>query len=272
MNNVRAELSSMFGKIMAGTVTREEGSMLISDLVRKDQASTMMALKNLIENPPPGVFPKTILHTLVLTRNKVFYSILVACLGSKNEDLSILAAHELANLRTNESLDVLVEHIDSEAYHVRKASANAIVKGFAAQGIEILAAHVKNHPEPFFRATSTNALLSAGRGGITALLGLLGSGPTAAICSAAEALCKVSGSLEPGDADTVVGALMAAGDRNDTQAAMELLRLVGAMGDKAGRYSEYVRAFTDHQSDGVRREAEAALRAVAGTGSNEFGA
>src|SRR4030067_1863098 len=134
MSGEREKLTNMFSKVMAGTVTREEGTMLINFLAREDLTSTVMELAYLIENPPPGVFAKTILHTIALSRNKAFNNIIVKGLEHKNEDVSLLAAGELAGLKTADARDVLVEHLGSDVYHVRKVSAAALVQGFSEGG------------------------------------------------------------------------------------------------------------------------------------------
>ncbi|MDP2690278.1 MAG: hypothetical protein Q8P48_09225, partial [Deltaproteobacteria bacterium] len=77
MSGEREKLANMFTKVMAGTVTREEGTMLINHLAKEDMASTVSELSYLMENPPPGVFPKTILHTIALSRNKAFHDIMI---------------------------------------------------------------------------------------------------------------------------------------------------------------------------------------------------
>jgi hypothetical protein len=60
MSSIREKLTNMFSKVMAGTVTREEGTMLLNHLAKEDQAGTVTELAALIETPPPGVFLKTL--------------------------------------------------------------------------------------------------------------------------------------------------------------------------------------------------------------------
>lgn len=242
----------MFTKIMAGTVTREEGTMLINSLVKENQIATIKELSALIETPPPRVFPKTILHTIVLTRNKVFYNIIVDCLEHKNEDVSIFAAQELARLRTSEAKEVLAEHLNSDVYHVRKASALALADGFGSEGIGILKEHVLKHPEPFYRATSTEALAKAGRPGAEALVAILCSGNHLAVASAAEAIYKNRLELTEEDAPKVIEALMTAGDSKDSSSIVELLQVVASLGKKARKFEGFVRAFSDYPQEEVR--------------------
>ena len=51
MSSIKEKLTNMFEKVMAGTVTREEGTMLLNHLVREDPAGTVAELALLIENP-----------------------------------------------------------------------------------------------------------------------------------------------------------------------------------------------------------------------------
>lgn len=251
----------MFSKVMAGTVTREEGTMLINHLVRENMAETVKELSYLIDNPPPGVFPKTILHTISLTRNKVFYNIMIASLEHKNEEVSILAAQELAKLKTADSKEVLVEHINSEVYHVRKASAMALAEGFT-EGLHILKEHILTHPEPFYRKTSALALVKSGRKGIETLLSILGSGNAGAMVSTAEALATAADDLDTADIPKIFDALMTAGDRKDTTAVIELLKVAGSLKGRAKGFEGFVLAFTDYSFEPVRKEAENALEQI----------
>ena len=111
MSSIKEKLTNMFQKVMAGTVTREEGTMLLNHLVKEDPAGTVAELALLIENPPAGVFPKTIIHTIALARNKAFYEIMHKSLAHKSEDVSVLAAQELARLRTSEAREALSAHL-----------------------------------------------------------------------------------------------------------------------------------------------------------------
>lgn len=261
MSSIREKLSNMFSKIMAGTVTREEGTMLLNHLAKEDLAETMKELSYLIDTPPPGVFPKTILHTIALSRNKAFNNIIIASLDHKNEDVSILAAQELARLKTSEAEDVLVEHLNSEVYHVRKASALALVQGFS-EGCEILKDHILKHKEPFFRLTSAQALIKAGKKGMEVLLSILSSGNEPAMVSIAEALVSAGKDLSSEDVPRIFDALMTAGDRKDNQSIVELLKVAGALKGRARGFEGYVRAFEDYPFAPVRTEAQNALKQI----------
>jgi len=261
MSSIKEKLTNMFSKVMAGTVTREEGTMLINHLVKEDQAGTVSELAYLVENPPPGVFQKTILHTIALARNKAFFGIMVSCLEHRNEEVSALAAQELAKLRTAEARETLIEHLDSESYHVRKSSAQAIGEGFA-DGAEVLKEHVLSHPEPFYRLTSAHALLKAGKKGVDALLSVMASGNQGAMSTAAEVLVAEADTMDQPEVARVFDALMVAGDSKDSQSIVELLKVVAALKGKAGGFEGFVLAFADYPSEVVRGAAQAALKMI----------
>lgn len=263
MSLIRDKLSNMFSKVMAGTVTREEGTILLNSLAREDKATTIRELSALIDNPPPSVFPKTILHTIALSRNKAFFNIIVACLDHRSEDVSILAAGELARLHTSDAKEVLAEHLNSDAYHVRKASAMALAEGFASEGVEILKDHIMKHPEPFFRATSAMAMKKAERRGAEALLEIVRTGTSPAVTTAAETLASMAAELSAADVPLVIEALMSAGDRKDTPGLLGVLKVVASLGPRAGGYEGYVRAFFDNPNEEVRNEAREALNRIA---------
>lgn len=259
---VREKLASMFTKIMAGTITREEGTMLINDLAKGRYEETMKELFFLIDNPPSGVFPKTILHTIALSRNKAFIKIMIACLEHKNAEVSILAAVELGKQRTAEAKDVLREHLNSEVYHVRQASASALIDGFGDDGIEMLKKHILTHHEQFYRATSSQALLKAGREGIDALFALLNSGNPGAVASAATSLSSAVLVLEKDDIPRIFEALMRAGDKKETTTILALLKVAGLLKSKAIGFDGYIRAFVDDPVLLVSEEAKKALKSI----------
>jgi HEAT repeat protein len=260
--SIKEKLTNMFSKVMAGTVTREEGTMLINHLAKEDPEGTVKELSALIETPPPGVFQKTILHTVALARNKVFFGIMVSCLEHKNEDVSVLAAQELAKLKSADARDTLSEHLDCEVYHVRKASALALVEGFP-DGVEVVKGHMLKRSEPFYRLTSAQALLKSGRKGVEALLSLMASSDNhGAVATAAETLVSGSSDMEQGDVQMIFGALLNAGDRKDSHSIVELLKVVAALKGKASGFEGFVLAFADYPSESVKREAQNALKMI----------
>lgn len=263
MSEMRDKLSNMFIKVMAGTVTREEGTMLINHLVKENPAEAVKEVAYLIDTPPPNVFPKTIFHTIALTRNKVFFDVMVQSLDNKNEEVSILAAEELARQRSDDAKKVLVEHLLSEAYHVRKATATALAKGFGAEGIEILKKHIHAHKETFYRTTSALGLLSVGSKGVEALLQIMLTDDSGAVCTAAEVLGKDPSKIKDEDVPRVIDALMMAGDRKDSSAIIALLKTAATLKGRVKKYEWYVAAFEDYPFNLVRNEAKAAMKEIA---------
>ncbi len=261
MPTIKDYLTGMFSKVTAGTVSREEGAMLLNHLARENPSETARELAFLIENPPAGVFAKTILHTAALSRNRAFFSVLVANLESANEELSGLSAEELAKQKSQESRNVLAEHLNNEAYHVRRASAEALMS--FDDGPEILKRHILTHPEPFYRSTSADVLVDAGKRGIDCLLDVLNSESPDAVASAAEAIVRRAGDLSDEDVARVFEALVKAGDRgSQPHGIIELLKVAASLGRKAKGYEGYVMAFLDHPSEGVRKEASKALSEI----------
>ncbi len=262
MKTIREKLISMFLKVMARTVTREEGAMLINDLVKTNQTETLRELSLLIQNPPPNVYAKTVLHTVALTRNRVFNGLLVTGLNHPNEDVSILAASLLAQLRTSEAKDALVEHLESGDYNVRKASARALVEGFGKEGIRIVKERILSHPEYFCRASFAQALTDVGRDGIEALLEVLRSGNLGAMTNAAEALSHVPDRLEDGDIPVLVEALTVAGDGRDPMCVVQILNALAALNSRARPFMDFVRVFLKDRSEQVRNTAAGAVQAI----------
>lgn len=262
MSDEREKLTNLFSKIMAGTVTREEGTMLINFLAKEDLTSTVMELAYLIENPPPGVFAKTVLHTIALSRNKAFSNLLATGLENKSEEVSILAAQELARLKTADAKGILMEHLSSEVYHVRKVSAAALVEGFG-DGVEIVAGRLEEHKEDFYRSTYAQTLLGAGARGMDALLKVMSSPSRGAALSAARAVLSGAYRLTEQDIPKVFESLMVAGDKSDAEAIVEILKIVAHLKGRAMAYDGYVRAFLDSGVSSVRAEAQTTLAALA---------
>lgn len=261
MSSTREKLTNMFTKVMAGTVTREEGTMLLNHLAKEDLAETVKELSYLMETPPPGVFPKTILHTITLSRNKAFHDIIVSSLDNNDEELSVIASQELARLRTPEAMDVLVAHLNSEAYHVRRASAQAIAQS-SPEGLEVLKKHILESAEPFFRLTSAQALVRAGRNGVNVLLSILDSAAEPALSSVTEAFESAGKDMGNEEVPRIFDALMRAGDKKDSKSVVGLLKVAGALKGKAKGFEGFVKAFTDDPSEPVRTEARNALKEI----------
>ncbi|HHL39460.1 MAG TPA: HEAT repeat domain-containing protein [Deltaproteobacteria bacterium] len=262
MATIREYLVEMFNKVLAKTITREEGTMLLNDLVKRDKVTTLKEIASLIRTPPPGVFPKTILHTVVLANNKVFNDLLIASLDHRDESVTILAAEGLAKLRTDDAKEVLKGHIDSDIYHVRKASAAALVMGFGKEGVEILKKHVLTHPEPFYRLTSVMAIIGAGAMGKQALLEILATGDVPAIESVAEGLADAPVDFDEEEIPTLIEAMVAAADNEKFEAVERLLGVLGSLGSKAARYEQYLSVFLESPSPAVREAATTAVRRI----------
>jgi len=261
MAEIRDQLINMFSKIMAGTVTREEGTMLLNDLVKDERETTLKELFSLIDTPPTGVYPQTILHTIALSRNKDFYPIMTDCLEHKNEEVSMLAARELGRLKTDEAKQVLIEHLDSDIYHVRKVSAE-ILSSIFSDGVALVEKHLLSHAETFFRSTSAEALTKAGPEGMEALLRVLNSGRPGAMATAAEAVAPFASELAREDARKIVEALMKAGDQDNAPLITEMLKIVASLKERAQGFEDYVLAFKDYPSDVVRGEVENTLKEI----------
>lgn len=262
MSTIREKITNMFLKITAGTITREEGTMLLNHLVKENPKETVKEAAFLIDHPPQNVFSKTVLHTVALTRNKAFFNLIVVSLENRNEDVSILAAEELARQRSGEARNVLTEHLLNEAYHVRKASSIALAKGFGKEGLEILKSHILTHKEQFFRTTSAVGLLSAGEKGVTSLLDLLESDDSGAIITAADALGRETQRVKDEDMPKMIDSLMRAGDRKDAAAILALLKTIAMFRGRAKRFEDYVLALKDYPFEMVRSEAQKTVKMI----------
>lgn len=262
MNPFVDRLTAMFSKIIAGTVSREEGAILINHLVRESSLETIGALTYLIENPPRNVFQKTVLHTIALARNKALFKIMADSINSKDEDVSFLAASELARLRTEGAKETLIENLDNNIYHVRKSAAVALAEDYGDDGIGILKDHLLSHEEPFYRATSAQGLASTGDKGINALFEILRTKKPGPIFSAVEALTGYDGEISEDLIPVAVDALMQAGDNRDIPLVVEILKLLALFKRKALRYEAFITAFADDNSESIRLEAQKTLHAI----------
>lgn len=262
MATIKEQLNAVFAKIMAGTVTREEGAMLLGDLVGTDEAGTLKELEYMLENPPQNVHRKTIFHTVVLSRDKAYVPLIAKTLDSQDEDLAIVAAEELSRLHTAEAEKVLCEHLNAETYSTRKASAAALARGCGASGVKLLRDHLLGCTLALYCGTSAEALLQAGRAGIEALIEVLTCGKEAPANSAVEALVKAPGTLLISEIRSLVDALMLAGDSDDSVSIVALLKVIASLGGAAGKYEGFVLAFEENRSSLVSDEAGRTLAAI----------
>jgi HEAT repeat protein len=269
MSSIKEQLINMFSKVMGGTVTREEGAMLLNDLAKGMEVEVLKELTFLVENPPPEVHQKTILHTIALTHNEAFLSIMISSLANESSEISTFAADELARLKTDEAKLALVEHLSVEDYNVRKVSAAAFARNFGAEGIEFLVKHIMEHPEPLYRSTSAYALLGAGRPGLEALLSILSCQHSGPIQTVAEVIEKAGVGLDGNAIRSVIDAILLVGDRGDEPAIAALLKAVASLGPGARGLEVYVMAFADHPSEPVRNAARDTLEKIGSGGGLE---
>ncbi len=262
MSTTKEQLYTVFTKISGGTVSREEGSMLLNDLVRSDEAETVKELEYLLENPPQNVHKKTVFHTMVLARNKAYIPLIAKALDNQDEELVVVAAEELSRLHTDEAEGLLLAHLDSDAYHTRKASAEAFAQGFGAKGIRLLKQHVLENTEALFRYTSALALLHAGHNGMTALIEILSCGKEGPVNSVAEVLVKAPEDLLANELRQLIDVLMLAGDRDDPVSIIGLLKVISSLGGRAASYEDFILAFEDNISGLVRDEVGRTMAAI----------
>ncbi len=256
------KLTAMFSKIIAGTVSREEGAILINHLVRENRDETINSLAYLIENPPRNVFQKTVLHTIALARNKALFRIMADSIHSKNEDVSYMAASELARLRTENARETLIQNLDHDVFHVRRNAAVALARDYGKEGIDILRKHILSHEEPFYRATSAQGLAAAGARGIEALFSILAEDAPGPALTAAETLAAMEGGLDARHLPVAVEALLRAGDRRDIPLVVELLKVMARFGREALRYETFLTAFTSDTSESIRLEAQKTMQRI----------
>lgn len=261
MSDTREKLINMFSKILAGTVTREEGTFLINALVKNDLDGTKKDIMSLLQNPPPNIHAKTVLHTIILSRNKGLSDVVVAGLTHKSEDVAVFSAQELARLKSAEAKAMLLTQLGSDAYHVRKACGMALAENFK-DGLDMLRDHVLSGTDASCRATSALSMLKSGRPGVLALLGILNSGGTDGASAAAGALCLAGDVIMKEDLPKIFDALMSSGDRNDDQVIIDILKIIAALNGKARGFESYVMAFTDYASETVRVEVQNTLRQI----------
>ena len=262
MNPFVDKLTAMFSKIIAGTVSREEGAILINHLVKESSVETISALSYLIENPPRNVFQKTVLHTIALARNKALFKIMAESIHSKDEDVSLLAALELARLRTEGAKKTLIENLDHDIYHVRRSAAIALAEDYGDDGLSVLKDHILSHEEPFYRATSAQGLASTGDTGVNTLFAIMRTEKPGPVFSAVEALTGYEDEINESLMPVAIEALMEAGDRRDIPLVVEILKLLALFKQKALKYEAFITAFADDNSESIRLEAQKNLHAI----------
>lgn len=270
-----AQIARMFEKIAARTITREEGTLFLNDLVRrsKDKDAVVWAIMELCKMPPRGVYEKTIFHTVALSRNEAFEPILRIGLGHKNEEISLVSAEGLSKLETDRAKQILVEHLSNDSYHVRKASATALIRGFGREGLQLVRTHGLSHPETYYRLTSAYALANAGKMGIAILLEVLGLSDINALGTVAEALADVAGKLDKKDMPVLAHALETAVNSKHPQAVLAILsvlKLFTAVSEKAEGFEEHIAVLLRHGYEPVRNAAREALGRIGSEKARKF--
>ncbi|MBI5562453.1 MAG: hypothetical protein HY894_06340 [Deltaproteobacteria bacterium] len=262
MSTVRDQLLNMFGKVSAGTVTEAEGTMLINSLAKKEPQEVVKELYDLIHNTPAHLTAQLIFHTVAASRSRLFFDVLTSALDHKREDVSIFACEELSRYFAMEAKFVLAEHLNSDAYHVRKSSATIIAKVFGDSGLEILKKHVLAHAEHYYRMTSADVLANCGKKGVDALVAILNFGNHNAAATVAEVLSRDPYQIADADVPKILNALMEAGDANAKDAIVALLKLAASLGKRTKQFVEYVRAYEDWPDELVSAEAWNALMEI----------
>jgi len=259
MSTVREQIINMFTRVAAGTVTQDEGTMLINSLAKKEPQETVQELSDLIHNTPQDMSAQLIFRTVAMSRSRVFFDVLTSALDHKSEEMSIFACEELSKYFPTESQFVLAEHLNSDVYHVRKASANVLVKVFGAQAIEMLKKHILSNDEHYYRMTSAEVLAAAGDKGMAALIEILNSGKPGPAATTAEVLSRDPYQIADANVPVIVNALLESGDKKETEAIVALLKLVASLGSRAKQYVEYIKAYEDWPDELVSAEAWNAL-------------
>lgn len=264
--SIRDQIVAMFLKIAAKTISREEGTLLLNDLVRggiNNKMEVFRVILDLCQKPPKDVYVKTMFHTVALAKNPAFTKILEVGLEHKNEEISIVCADGLANLGNDEARDSLTSHLINDSYHVRKASGDVLIKGWGKMGIKLVVANGLSHPETYYRYTAALSLVRSGKAGVSALLEVFVSNNMNAIQSAAEALSEFEKVVGKEDVPKLVHALEAAVANKHSNAVISLLKLLGTMKDKVSGFEEHIAVLMDHDYELVRVAAHNALASVA---------
>ncbi len=264
--SLRDQIVTMFLKIAARTISREEGTLLLNDIVRgniNNKIEVVRTILDLCQKPPKDIYVKTVFHTIALAKNPVFTKILEVGLEHKNEEISIVCADGLANLGNDEARDSLTQHLTNDSYHVRKASGDVLIKGWGRMGVKLVVANGLSHPETYYRYTAALSLARGGKAGISALLEVFISNNMNAIQSAAEALSEFENVVGKEDVPKLVHALEAAVANKHSNAILALLKLLGTMKDKVSGFEEHIAVLTDYNYEPVRIAAHNALASVA---------
>lgn len=271
--SIRDQIVAMFLKIAAKTISREEGTLLLNGLAKggiNNKIEVARVIIDLCQKPPKDVYIKTMFHTVALAKNPAFTKILEVGLEHKNEEISIVCADGLANLGNDEARDSLTSHLINDSYHVRKASGDVLIKGWGKMGIKLVVANGLSHPETYYRYTAALSLVRSGKAGVSALLEVFVSNNMNAIQSAAEALSEFENAVGKEEVPRLVHALESAVNCKHTNAVTALLKLLGALKDRAGGFEEHIAVLLDYDSEPVRIAAGNALASISTVRAKEL--
>lgn len=265
--SIRDQIVAMFLKIAAKTISREDGTLFLNDLMKRSDVATKKEINRIIldlcQKPPKDIYVKTMFHTVALAKNPAFTKLLEVGLEHKNEEISIICADGLASLGNDEARDSLTHHLINDSYHVRKASGDVLIKGWGRMGIKLVVANGLSHPEIYYRYTAALSLARSGKAGISALLDVFVSNNLNAIQSAAEALSEFEKAVGKEEVPRLVHALETAVANKHSNAVIALLKLLGTMKEKVSGFEEHIAVLLDHNYEPVRIAAHSALASVA---------
>ncbi len=257
----------MLDKVASGTISREEGSLFLNDLMKRGSRKDALRklLLNLCQSPPLGLCVKTLYHVIALSDNSDFRAILKTGLEHPDEEICIVSAEGLSKYHSGVAQETLVRHLVNPSYHVRKASGNSLIKGWGKEGAKMVATYGLCHPELLIRDTAATALVKSGEVGVTALVDALELADTNAVGSAADALIGARDFIKAEHVPKIIHALVSAADQKSIDTILTLLNLLGALKSLAAGYEEYIAHMMYSGYRSVSASARAALIDI-GTG------
>ncbi len=264
--SMETKIEAMFHKISSKTITREEGALLLNDLLKRstDKSTLHRIIRDFCQKPPSDVLVKTIFHTVALANNLEFEPILEASLDHENEEVSIVSAEGLARFKSDKAKNALVCHLDNDVYHVRKASGSVLIRGWGNEGISLVVTQGLFHPDLYVRETAASLLAGSGKRGISALIDIMETKNLDAIQSAAEALLEVRiGVTEKDQVRKMVHALTLADSGKQSHTVITLLKLLATLKEHVGGFEEYIAVLLSHDSEMVRQAARRTLSSLA---------
>ncbi len=239
---MRDELSKMFEKIVAKMITREEGAMFLKDLLRRHDSKKIVSdIIGLIEKPPSFLYPTTVLHTVMLTRNPVFVDLFVYFLDSSSEAISIVSTTGLVTIRTKDAQDALLKLLDNDNYHIRKSAAEALAEHFDMEGIRILENHALSKRPYYYRLTTVAALMNGGNSGISVFFKLLYRGDTEVSNMVVEVVIEKSSAINDMHIELFLSILKnAVENHQDANVIVGILTVFKALREKIAEYTSIV--------------------------------